>query len=56
MRFVLATTVLLIEHKMEVVVDLANRISVPDFEQMVARGISAEIRANAAVQEAYLGD
>jgi branched-chain amino acid transport system ATP-binding protein len=50
-----ATTVLLIEHNMEVVMDLAARITVLTFGQVLASGAPAEIRANPLVQEAYLG-
>jgi len=50
-----AATVLLIEHNMPVVMDLAHRITVFDRGSVLAEGTPAEIRANAAVQAAYLG-
>jgi branched-chain amino acid transport system ATP-binding protein len=48
-------TIILVEHDMDVVFDLADRISVLHFGQLIAEGTSAEIRANADVQKAYLG-
>lgn len=49
------TTVLLIEHNMDVVMDLAQRITVLNYGQVLAQGSPADIRANRAVQAAYLG-
>jgi branched-chain amino acid transport system ATP-binding protein len=48
-------TVLLIEHNMEVVMQLARRITVMSNGAILAEGTPAEIRANTAVQRAYLG-
>jgi branched-chain amino acid transport system ATP-binding protein len=48
-------TVLLIEHNMDVVMELADRITVMNNGRILAEGSPKEITANAAVQEAYLG-
>ncbi|CDX63541.1 ABC transporter [Mesorhizobium plurifarium] len=48
-------TVLLIEHNMPVVMQLANRITVFNSGKILAEGTPGEIRANAEVQDAYLG-
>ena len=48
-------TVLLIEHNMPVVMELAHRITVLDRGQILAEGTPEDIRANRAVQNAYLG-
>ena len=48
-------TIILVEHDMDVVFDLADRISVLHFGQLIAEGTPDEIRANAEVQTAYLG-
>jgi len=48
-------TVMLIEHNMPVVMELASRITVLDRGSILAEGSPAEIRANHAVQDAYLG-
>ncbi len=49
------TTVLLIEHNMSVVMALADEITVLDTGKILASGTPAEVRANADVQNAYLG-
>jgi branched-chain amino acid transport system ATP-binding protein len=48
-------TLVTVEHDMSVVFGLADRISVLVYGQMIASGTPAQIRANPAVQEAYLG-
>lgn len=49
------TTILLIEHNMDVVMDLADRITVLTFGKVLAVGTPLDIRANKMVQDAYLG-
>ena len=48
-------TLVMVEHDMGVIFDLADRISVLVYGEIIATGAPAEIRANKAVQEAYLG-
>ena len=50
-----SATVLLIEHNMQVVMELADRISVMNAGKILAEGTPEQIRANAEVQHAYLG-
>jgi branched-chain amino acid transport system ATP-binding protein len=49
-------SMLLVEHDMQAVFRLADRISVLVYGSVIATGTPAEIRANAAVRQAYLGE
>lgn len=49
------TTILLIEHNMNVVMEVSDSLTVLNNGEVLARGTPEEIRANADVQAAYLG-
>lgn len=49
-------TLIIVEHDMDVVFSLSDRISVLVYGQVIASGTAEQIRADAAVREAYLGD
>jgi branched-chain amino acid transport system ATP-binding protein len=49
-------TVVLVEHNMNIVMSLSDRISVMHQGQLLAEGAPAEIAANPTVQRAYLGE
>lgn len=49
------TTILLIEHNMNVVMEVSDMLTVLDQGEVLARGTPQEIRENDAVQAAYLG-
>ncbi len=50
-----AATVLVIEHNMAFVLELAGRVTVMDQGRIIAEGTPREIEAHAEVQKAYLG-
>jgi len=49
-------TILLVEHDMEAIFSLADRITVLVYGEVVATGSVDEIRSNPAVRQAYLGE
>lgn len=51
----LSTSMILIEHELGFVMDLADRIAVLDFGQMIACGRPDEVRHDPAVIQAYIG-
>jgi branched-chain amino acid transport system ATP-binding protein len=48
-------TIVLIEHKMDIIMSISDRISVMHFGSLIAEGAPAEIQRNPDVRRAYLG-
>jgi branched-chain amino acid transport system ATP-binding protein len=50
------TPIVLVEHDMEVVMDISNRVVVLDWGRVIAEGTPQEVRENPRVINAYLGE
>jgi branched-chain amino acid transport system ATP-binding protein len=48
-------TIVLVEHKMDVIMSISDRISVMHFGRLIAEGTPSEIQRDAEVRRAYLG-